>query len=160
MTLAPRVEVFTQLSCAAIHHHHPYNHTNAPRIPRDSDSLFAYPAVDPLVPHLSSIRPVSIDLPTVASPTSPQDDDGSNEDDPRKLPSQRCLSDPRVTAGAARLQTIMTTTMGLLSALTTGWWGHFSERHGRTRVLALSTFGLFLTYVTTCGYPLWQCKPD
>lgn len=40
---------------------------------------------------------------------------------------------------------IMTTTMGLLSALTTGWWGHFGERFGRTKVLAGSTLGLFLT---------------
>ncbi len=50
-------------------------------------------------------------------------------------------------SGAARLQTIMTTTMGILSALTTGWWGHFGETHGRTRVLAVSTFGLFMTFV-------------
>ncbi|KAG6817670.1 hypothetical protein H0H87_005428 [Tephrocybe sp. NHM501043] len=38
--------------------------------------------------------------------------------------------------------------MGLLSALTTGWWGHFGERHGRTKVLAIVTFGLFLTDLT------------
>ena len=75
------------------------------------------------------------------------DDDGKGEDDPRNLPSHRCMSDPAVQAGAARLQTIMTTTMGTLSALTTGWWGHFGERHGRTRVLAFSTLGLFLTLV-------------
>lgn len=34
--------------------------------------------------------------------------------------------------------------MGLLSALTTGWWGRFGERHGRTKILAISTLGLFL----------------
>ena len=61
------------------------------------------------------------------------------------------------------MQTIMMTTMGFLSALTTGkpgnlsiqssclisfegWWGHFGERHGRTKVLALSLFGMLLTY--------------
>jgi hypothetical protein len=76
---------------------------------------------------------------------SDEEDDG--EDDPRTLPSKKCMSDPAVQAGAARLQTIMTTTMGTLSALTTGWWGHFGERHGRTRVLAFSTLGLFLTLV-------------
>ena len=50
-------------------------------------------------------------------------------------------------ARAAQLQTIMTTTMGLLSALTTSWWGAFGEKHGRTKVLAASTLGLFMTYV-------------
>jgi hypothetical protein len=91
--------------------------------------------LDPVAPH--NIIPIrSLDT---------EGDDG--EDDPRTLPSQRCMSDPAVQAGAARLQTIMTTTMGTLSALTTGWWGHFGERHGRTRVLAFSSLGLFLTFV-------------
>jgi hypothetical protein len=58
------------------------------------------------------------------------------------------LGNPAVQAGAARLQATMTTTMGFLSALTTGWWGHFGERNGRTKVLAGATFGLFLTYVS------------
>lgn len=46
---------------------------------------------------------------------------------------------------AARIQTTYSITMGSLSALTTGWWGHFGERYGRTKVLALATFGWFLT---------------
>jgi hypothetical protein len=100
----------------------------------------------------------SFDTPTSSSdPVAPHhiipnhslDDNDDGEDDPRTLPSQKCLSDPTVQAGAARLQTIMTTTMGTLSALTTGWWGHFGERHGRTRVLAFSTLGLFLMFVDT-----------
>ncbi|KAJ7638346.1 hypothetical protein FB45DRAFT_902565 [Roridomyces roridus] len=90
MTLAPRVEVFTQLACLQLHQHH--NHT-----------LF----------------------------------DG--------MPPSFCLSDPAVSANAARIQTTYTTTMGLLSACTTAWWGQFGERYGRTRVLAFATLGLFLT---------------
>ncbi|KAF6759965.1 hypothetical protein DFP72DRAFT_1063696 [Ephemerocybe angulata] len=35
--------------------------------------------------------------------------------------------------------------MGLLSALTTTFWGRFSQTHGRTKVLAISTFGLLFT---------------
>ena len=163
MTLAPRVEVFTQLSCARIHHHHPFNHTiSISNISTSNPVHSLYSSLDPLGPHLppyyltnglapspnqysntisgSSLLPPSGD-------DSDSDDDPDNEDDPRRVPSARCLSDPAVQAGAARLQTTMTTTMGFLSALTTGWWGHFGERHGRTRVLAISTFGLFLTYV-------------
>ncbi|KAF5367389.1 hypothetical protein D9758_003750 [Tetrapyrgos nigripes] len=143
MTLAPRVEVFTQLSCATVHKHHPYNHTNAILIPHNPEYMSIYSALDPVGPHLSSVHSTSVLL-----PSHQDDDDGAQEEDPRRLPSERCISDPKVTAGAARLQTIMTTTMGFLSALTTGWWGHFSERHGRTRVLAISTLGLFLTDLT------------
>lgn len=76
------------------------------------------------------------------------------EDDPRNLPSARCASDPAVQAGAAKIQTILTTTSGVLSALTTGWWGHFGERHGRTRVLAITTLGLFLTSVPQKSFTL------
>jgi MFS family permease len=44
--------------------------------------------------------------------------------------------------------------MGLLSAFTTGWWGRFGERHGRTKVLFFATLGLFLTYVHVNNFSL------
>lgn len=140
MTLAPRVEVFTQLACGTLHSH--FNHTS---VLSNSTTQSAHSLRDPYMPLYLTLDPVA---PRDIVPTRDlmaNDDDG--EDDPRTLPSEKCLSDPAVQAGAARLQTIMTTTMGILSALTTGWWGHFGERHGRTRVLAFSTLGLFLTSV-------------
>ncbi|EEB93435.1 hypothetical protein MPER_07903, partial [Moniliophthora perniciosa FA553] len=121
MTLAPRVEVFTQLSY--------------PQGPHLSPILIANTGASPVIPTDSSFNLL-------------QSNDDGEDDDPRKLPSPQCMSNVVVQAGAARLQTIMTTIMGLLSALSTGYWGHFSERHGRTRVLALSTLGLFLTDLT------------
>ncbi|KAH8093706.1 MFS general substrate transporter [Cristinia sonorae] len=124
MTLAPRVQVFTQLSCNAIYGHDVYDHTN----------LIAIPFI-----HTPSYH---------SNLTLPHSDGDDDEPDPRAIPSHRCLSDPAVQAGAARIQTIMTTIGGLLSALTTGWWAHFGERHGRTRVLAAATLGLFLTDLT------------
>ncbi|TCD67076.1 hypothetical protein EIP91_000589 [Steccherinum ochraceum] len=85
----------------------------------------------------------------IAASVVPTHHDGDDDEpDPRAMPSHRCLSDPKVQAGAARIQTIMTTIAGFLSALTTGWWGHFGERYGRTRVLAAATVGLFLTDLT------------
>ncbi|KAF8558160.1 MFS general substrate transporter [Imleria badia] len=139
MTLASRVEVFTELSCRQLHNH--YNHsstaivrgTHAPVQPQ----VGANPSFTPL--YLPSIPPPAQSL------RESEGDGVSEGDDPRVIPGKKCISDPAVQAGAARLQTIMTTTMGALSALTTGWWGHFGERHGRTRVLAISTLGLFLT---------------
>ena len=140
MTLASRVEVFTELSCRQLHRN--YNHTAA--VVRGT-----YAPIQPQVDASRSFT--SLYLPSIPPPARPlreSEGDGVSEgDDPRVIPGKKCVSDPAVQAGAARLQTIMTTTMGALSALTTGWWGHFGERHGRTRVLAISTLGLFLTYV-------------
>lgn len=117
MTLAPRVQVFTQLSCNQLYHHE--SHTlplvySHPNIYADTASSYHLLSFDALTPT-----------------------------------GNTCSSDPAVQSRAARLQTIMMTTMGIMSALTTGWWGHFGERHGRTRVLAASTFGLLLTSVPT-----------
>ena len=42
---------------------------------------------------------------------------------------------------------VMTTTMGILTAVTTGWWGQFGDRHGRTKVIACAVSGLMFTCV-------------
>lgn len=150
MTLAPRVQVYTQLSCNALYGHDVYDHTEinvtsiapSPHIP----FLHLDPAGPALHPFISSY-----DEHAVMVTFAPATNDSDEEPDPRRPPSKRCLQDPAVQKGAARLQTIITITMGTLSALTTGWWGNFGERHGRTRVLAVATMGLFLTFVV---YPL------
>jgi len=155
MTLAPRVELFTQLSCNALHHH--YNHSSyqkpliTPAFPPNSPSSHHNPLtpfyffLDPLGPHL---HPSTLTFSPLPLPLHPSNSNHTTTilrtQDPS--PIQQCTSDPAVQARAAHLQTIMTITMGLLSALTTSWWGHFSERHGRTAVLAISTFGLLITY--------------
>ncbi|KAH7919506.1 hypothetical protein BV22DRAFT_1040811 [Leucogyrophana mollusca] len=139
MTLASRVEVFTELSCNRLQEH--YNHT-ATVTHYQPLSQSAYYSLDSSPQHTDVHLPP---LPLQHFNGSAGDDD---DDDPRVIPGKKCVSDPAVQAGAARLQTIMTTTMGALSALTTGWWGQFGERHGRTRVLAIATFGLFLTDLT------------
>ncbi|EJD07107.1 MFS general substrate transporter [Fomitiporia mediterranea MF3/22] len=138
MTIAPRVEVFTQLACYATYGHPHYNHSTS--------TLGLSLTPSPL--DLSRAGTFdTIFLRTSETNEDGNDDDDTGDEDPLRVPSKRCLSDPAVQSYAARLQTIMTTTMGLLSALTTGWWGHFGERHGRTRVLAAATMGLLLTDV-------------
>lgn len=159
MTIAPRVEIYTQLSCDKIYGRHEWNHTQH-GMTVSSPYVVLLAGVDPVGPHIhhhSVHLPSRPPLPGVTFNLSTLhlDDDDTRptfmrahlqpEVDPRTLPSARCSSDPAVQAGAAKLQTIMTTTMGFLSALTTGWWGGFGERHGRTRVLAISTLGLLLT---------------
>ncbi|KAF5350841.1 hypothetical protein D9757_012837 [Collybiopsis confluens] len=146
MTMAPRVEVYTQLACVGIYHHHTVQSVhNVNQSPKFFDSIptridFSLDSGDPqdLAPgrHSNSERSITLDLELPISIL--------NEEPPRP-PSTRCISDPAAQKDAARIQTTLTTTMGILSALSTGWWGHFSERHGRTRVLAISTLGLLLT---------------
>jgi hypothetical protein len=144
MTLASRVEVFTELSCRQLHDS--YNHT---AIASNGQGLYisVHHSLDPLAagPNLTPLYFHSQSPPQ--SLKESEGDDVSKGDGPRVIPGKKCVSDPAVQAGAARLQAIMTTTMGALSALTTGWWGHFGERYGRTRILAISTLGLFITYV-------------
>ena len=148
MTVAPRVEVFTQLSCNALH----YNHTSftislPAHAASKSDSHHLYvpihlPSDSGPLPLFSHFHPSD-----GTTPLSPITTYSNDDDDPRRIPSNKCLSDPAVQAGAARIQTTMTIISGALSALTTGWWGHFGERHGRTKLLAISTLGLFMTCV-------------
>jgi nitrate/nitrite transporter NarK len=38
----------------------------------------------------------------------------------------------------------MTLTMGILAALTTGYWGQMSDRIGRTKIMAIMETGLLL----------------
>lgn len=143
MTLAPRVEVFTQLACGTLHHSHiHYNHTSS----TSNQTVGAHAAyLHNPYPSTYSSQDSEGSRNTISIRIFENGSSDGGEDDPRNLPSEQCMSDSGVQAKAARLQTIMTTIMGTLSALTTGWWGHFGERHGRTRVLAITTFGLFLT---------------
>ncbi|KIK55823.1 hypothetical protein GYMLUDRAFT_47565 [Collybiopsis luxurians FD-317 M1] len=143
--MAPRIEVYTQLACVSVYRHHTQGQQQTSNQSwADSLGTHALPfflTSDPLGPHIPEYLSITSPLAANASPSIPTAQFIS-ENNP---PSSRCGSDPAIQKEAARIQTTLTTTMGLLSALSTGWWGHFSERHGRTRVLALSTLGLFIT---------------
>ncbi|KAK2466711.1 hypothetical protein APHAL10511_000969 [Amanita phalloides] len=61
-------------------------------------------------------------------------------DDPKDL----CASDPVVQAAVAKLIAVIAISGGILSSLTGAWWGAFSDRHGRTRVLGIATIGIII----------------
>ncbi|KDQ15965.1 hypothetical protein BOTBODRAFT_31419 [Botryobasidium botryosum FD-172 SS1] len=61
--------------------------------------------------------------------------------------ASKCLSDPAVQATASKLQTLMIVIVGVLSALTTSWWTTFSDKHGRTKVMAMALIGVLFTDV-------------
>ncbi|QRW18375.1 major facilitator superfamily transporter [Rhizoctonia solani] len=139
MTLAPRVEVFTQIACDEL------------RIEPDrayelaSSSHHAFPigldipislgtlprTLDPV--HLTSVLHLTGNHShATAIPSSP-------------LFSDACRLDPDVQQGAAKLQTLIMTLSGILSALTSGFWGQFGDKHGRTGVIALTIFAMLAT---------------
>lgn len=146
MTLAPRVQVFTQLSCNIVRDNDKYDHTTASS---SAGLTFPSPALvlplEPFGPH-SDLLPY-LPLPPTEAFALHQfvTFENNSSDNPDRPDPLSCNEDPAVQAVAARLQTIMAMTVGTLCALSTGWWGHFGERHGRTRVLAAATLGLFLT---------------
>nr|XP_018261112.1 uncharacterized protein I303_06833 [Kwoniella dejecticola CBS 10117]OBR83270.1 hypothetical protein I303_06833 [Kwoniella dejecticola CBS 10117] len=88
------------------------------------------------------------------------DDDGEN-DGPDHRPYQAidprlCKKDAKVQAAAARLTMVMTLTMGLLSALTTGFWGKTSDKLGRTKIIAAVEVGLLLNevcFIVVANFP-------
>lgn len=133
MTTAPRVQVYTQLACNAVYGSPPPDHSNY-MLPPHLSLPFA-PASEHAI-----VTPIPIHFPRSSHST-----ETTNSEDPRQVLSERCFSDPAVQAGAARLQTIMATTMGLLSVCTTAWWGHYGQKHGRTKVLAAATLGTLFT---------------
>ncbi|KAL1944682.1 hypothetical protein VTO73DRAFT_3112 [Trametes versicolor] len=62
--------------------------------------------------------------------------------------SRECLTDPTVQAAVARLIAVFTTISGLLTTLTTAWWGSLSDRHGRMWVLGFNVAGLLVSDIS------------
>jgi len=99
--IAPRVEIYTELACRA---HKPEYKTGR----RISVTGIAYPQLianftesntDPFLPILNFDDNAALDM------------------------DKRCAKDPEVQAAAAKLIAAMTSVMGVLSCLTTGFWG-------------------------------------
>lgn len=81
----------------------------------------------------------------------PIEEAGPGEIDPRA-----CKKNPATQAAAAKLSMMMTLSMGILSAMTTGFWGAMSDRIGRSRVMGIAILGLVMNDVVlllTATYP-------
>ncbi|KAL0946702.1 hypothetical protein HGRIS_012889 [Hohenbuehelia grisea] len=133
MTIAPRIEIYTLLACSV---HKPEVFEIAP-----IGANLPY-----IIPH--KLDPLSNSNPTdsfLSSASWPNDtvrvQAGHGYDDTYKL----CAKDPVVQAAVAQLSTALTTTLGVLSCLTTGWWGNFSDRWGRTRLMGIAVMGVLFT---------------
>ncbi|KAF8520258.1 MFS general substrate transporter [Hysterangium stoloniferum] len=171
MTLAPRTEVFVQLACENLwidRHHSSHRHIDTISHLSSSRYPFGNTTASHFTLYTDIDSPVPSFLPVVLlGPTSPSTQVLDNVDDlpPVGDTPIDCTVDPAVQAGAAEMQTgafgrffviidkqlssalVMITIMGILSALTTGWWGQFGDRHGRTKVLGAAVTGLLFTDV-------------
>ncbi|KAJ7154677.1 major facilitator superfamily domain-containing protein [Mycena filopes] len=66
-----------------------------------------------------------------------------------------CSADPGVHAAVAKLTTALTFTGGVLTSLTVGWWGSFSDRHGRRRILGFTAIAQLiccLNFILVANY--------
>ncbi|CAK5264919.1 unnamed protein product [Mycena citricolor] len=127
-TLVPKVEIYTLLACSV----------HKPEIFAPSASLPQYTLAGFV--DAASARPGHPPAFDIALATT----EAGAADRARETPIAACAADPVVQAAVAKLNTAITTTMGALGCLTTGWWGSYSDRRGRTRVLGLTVFGLLM----------------
>ncbi|KAI6006693.1 major facilitator superfamily-domain-containing protein [Pisolithus orientalis] len=136
---APRVEVYTLLACRI---HKPGYFPNDPSL--DVTTYMADVARIHDIPNANVDVPSNLSIPDATYDHSPSVRDYEWSEKTR----ERCTTDPEIQAIVAKLSATLVTTMGMLSCLTTGWWGSFSDRHGRRSGLAASMAGLILTDLT------------
>ncbi|KZO96709.1 MFS general substrate transporter [Calocera viscosa TUFC12733] len=148
MTLAPRVEVYTALTCLALKPQAVFPNASVPVDSFAARSLsYSFDVFPPL--YIRAIEDFA-DY-SASDPTSSADEEVEVpvDTDPSQLPepTKACSKSPDVQSSAARLQTAISITMGLLSALTTPYWGTLADSIGRTRVLTFCALGLLVTDV-------------
>ncbi|BGP51690.1 hypothetical protein JCM10450v2_007640 [Rhodotorula kratochvilovae] len=146
MILAPKLEIYTQLICRAM--------------PIEKSRVTAPPPIFDVQPGGGSaespIAGAPIAVPgngtTAAkgrlvfewSAHSATADEGGKAGAPAKDGdswSLQCQKSAPVQSAVAQLALVLSLMMGILSSLTTGWWGAFSDRRGRKPVLLLALFG-------------------
>ncbi|KAF9053131.1 major facilitator superfamily domain-containing protein [Panaeolus papilionaceus] len=138
-TIAPRIEIYTILACSV--HKPDIFKLNYPGLELGIQSPI------PLAINSSTSLPELYHQAGVSyvSGLSQHDGLGPNQVD---LPPEKrnlCASDPVVQAAVAKLIAVIATSMGILTCVTTGFWGSFSDRYGRTRVMGISILGLLFT---------------
>ncbi|KAK0210839.1 major facilitator superfamily domain-containing protein [Desarmillaria ectypa] len=122
-TIAPKVEIYTQLACAV----------RSPDVYYDQLTGLVF---------TNTTMEATLDVRQDRSVTVFFRD---MLETPKNANSNGCASDPVVQATVAKLAAAMTATMGVLGCLTSAAWGSYSDRHGRTAVLGISVIGILST---------------
>ncbi|KAG9040367.1 hypothetical protein FS837_000736 [Tulasnella sp. UAMH 9824] len=140
-TMAPRAEIYIKLACA--YHRPEYYETPIFRPP-------SAPAINNLALLSHSYNHMLSEASSNAAPVLPREM-SLNFTHPTKpainIPTgkTKCNSDPVVLAAVAKLTTVTTLIVGILTCLTTGWWGQLSDRRGRKFVMGCSVIGLLIS---------------
>lgn len=124
--------------------------TSSPRAPSSPTGRLPHGPVGGLPPHRDTDKDRA---PPPSSPPSSGDDGGAR---PGEIDPRICKRDPKTIAAAAKLSMTMTLCMGILSAITTGFWGATSDRLGRTVVMYIALCGLVANdgvLLLTATYP-------
>ncbi|KAG0699659.1 major facilitator superfamily domain-containing protein [Suillus ampliporus] len=152
--IAPRVEIYTVLACRV----------HAPELEYVSNDVLhlAQPHSMLSMNTARTLHGFNLDGPSAlsasAQPVSlyvPENTGPQQEHIEHIFARDRCASDPVVQAAVAKLAAVLNTTMGILSCLTTAWWGSLSDRFGRTSVMGISMLGLLandLTFIVTAFF--------
>ncbi|KAL1742393.1 major facilitator superfamily domain-containing protein, partial [Schizophyllum fasciatum] len=149
-TLAPKIEIYTRLVCRVhrpdlfkdTYHYDPATTEGILGRPRPADAIldphdaFPTPDTQETILHFAS-----------------------EDTDSEIAAKSTCASDPLVQRIVAQLAAAMSLAMGTLACLTTGWWGSFSDRHGRRSVMGISVFGLLLTDIIFIFVTLYPDAP-
>ncbi|KAG9016474.1 hypothetical protein FRB93_010723 [Tulasnella sp. JGI-2019a] len=148
MTLAPRVEIYTSLACEAYYPDHPHHTNHNDSFLGESPLIAYYPLAAEALP-INAFVYRNDTFPSKQTRHRPDKPSFPHGEDPAiaTLPKERCYSDPVVQQHSAQLQMAVILIMGILSSLTTGWWGSVGDRIGRRRIMALSLMGYLFTDV-------------
>ncbi|EDR03207.1 uncharacterized protein LACBIDRAFT_307381 [Laccaria bicolor S238N-H82] len=135
--MAPRIEIYTTLACRV----------HKPDIFEQSFPGLELGLVDAFevfgqLPHRNGSAGLFIDQ--IYRPRLTDNSVRTTRESPTTKPN-RCASDPVVQAAVAKLTAVIEAFTGILSCITAGWWGAFSDRHGRLTIMGITVFGLLLT---------------
>lgn len=163
--MSPRIELYTQLVCESVlgvdtlndtlalgaefstaarwNGTEPFTSNQQLEAHQDSASIWA---TSPELSAQLALHPLAPLAPgPVVFLSSPRPDPESSMPHEPPRPTKECRTNPVVQSAVAQLQLRMVLAMGVLSALTTGWWGGLSDRKGRTLVLRMAVLGLMTT---------------
>ena len=126
-------------------------------IPNTSLAQFAHAGLEPhaggqlepfqtwSAPGPASVLGLSTDADAVATYLAALEQPNATVIPVPRRPSKACFASPEVQSSLASLQLRMTLSMGVLAALTTGFWSNLSSRRGRLPVLRISMIGIVFT---------------
>ncbi|GAA5965156.1 hypothetical protein JCM21900_004621 [Sporobolomyces salmonicolor] len=143
MTIAPKIEIYTQLICRAM----PVEKSGVtvpPPLTSGATSGEAEGRDGVAETGVRWEKGEGFEWTTTA--TGKEDDESW---------AKQCHKSSAVQSAVARLALILSLLMGILSSLTTGAWGAFSDRRGRKPVLVLALFGSVLmdsVFLITVNY--------